>query len=341
MADGCPECERNRSLGHRFCSACGRSLESGLWEGPLSAIMVIAAIAVAALAVVEAVSLAANAGPVFEYIEGAGYTLFILAPKAVGVIALEGIALQAYWILLIAVILACVAYSLVRFTRALAPADMGGPAEKAEDTAVFWVAAFVALNIFVTLTYNIAISAFGHSIDSSWIEETPERKLQFLLADAGVWEEIAARVVYIGAPMAVIALAARRGAFESLKCLLGGFGMSKASVALIIVSAAIFGLAHMEGWGFEKVPPAMVMGAALGYLFVRFGLYAAILAHFVNDYMSAIGWLTGSLALEAIVMLCLLAVGAAALAYILKKLVGAGLPSLPLLPRWKGPGSPK
>src|SRR5207245_3280729 len=54
--------------------------------------------------------------------------------------------------------------------------------------------------------------------------------------------------------------------------------------ALLFASSAIFGLAHAPGWGLWKVVPAMVAGLGFGYLFLRHGIGAAILAHFVNDY---------------------------------------------------------
>jgi hypothetical protein len=48
----------------------------------------------------------------------------------------------------------------------------------------------------------------------------------FSLANAAVWEEIITRVLYIGLPMAVISLIATKK-LDSLKCLFGGFGMSR------------------------------------------------------------------------------------------------------------------
>src|SRR6266704_409880 len=63
-----------------------------------------------------------------------------------------------------------------------------------------------------------------------------------------------------------------------------------ASWAFLIASSAIFGLAHAPGWGWWKVIPAMVAGLGFGYLFLRHGIGAAILAHFVNDYAAALSY---------------------------------------------------
>src|SRR5437764_13379558 len=60
--------------------------------------------------------------------------------------------------------------------------------------------------------------------------------------------------------------------------------------AFLFASSAIFGLAHAPGWGWWKVIPAMVAGLGFGYLFLRHGIGAAILAHFVNDYEAAFSY---------------------------------------------------
>src|SRR5437870_12297199 len=44
------------------------------------------------------------------------------------------------------------------------------------------------------------------------------------------------------------------------------------------------------GLGWWKVLPAMVAGLGFGYLFLRHGIGAAILAHFVNDYAAALSY---------------------------------------------------
>src|SRR5205809_7785179 len=54
--------------------------------------------------------------------------------------------------------------------------------------------------------------------------------------------------------------------------------------------SAVFGLAHAPDWGWLKVIPAMVAGLGFGYLFLRHGIGAAILAHFVNDYAATLSY---------------------------------------------------
>ena len=59
------------------------------------------------------------------------------------------------------------------------------------------------------------------------------------------------------------------------------------SIVLIIIGALLFGLAHYvlgAGWGPGKITSAALAGIALGGLYYRYGLPAAILAHWADDY---------------------------------------------------------
>ncbi len=145
----------------------------------------------------------------------------------------------------------------------------------------------------------------NETLDNAWV-------FLFELANAGVYEELAFRVLLIGLPMALGSIALRimemnRGGAEhppgfagrhvvgSLRYLLGGAVRADspretlvAAWAFLVASSAIFGLAHGPGWGWWKVVPAMVAGLGFGYLFLRHGVGAAILAHFVNDYIDSL-----------------------------------------------------
>src|SRR5437879_12614680 len=77
-----------------------------------------------------------------------------------------------------------------------------------------------------------------------------------------------------------------------------------AAWAFLFASSAIFGLAHAPGWGWWKVVPSMVAGLGFGYLFLRHGVGAAILAHFVNDYALSLTYEgLGGAGLEALISL--------------------------------------
>jgi hypothetical protein len=104
-----------------------------------------------------------------------------------------------------------------------------------------------------------------------------------LLADASVWEEVVARVMFIGIPLLFLN-PSKKWNLDRFKILLGGkgkFGISE--VVLILISSSFFGLAHI-GWGPWKVLPTFVTGALFGYLYIKVGLHAAIAMHFLFDY---------------------------------------------------------
>ncbi len=160
----------------------------------------------------------------------------------------------------------------------------------------------------------ILLLILAHITPTSPIEITTANVWVFLfeLANAGVYEELAFRALLIGLPMALGSVVLRlielsrpgaghapgsagRYVAGSLRYLLGGTIRADspretlvAAWAFLVASSAIFGLAHAPGWGWWKVIPAMVAGLGFGYLFLRHGIGAAMLAHFVNDYVDSL-----------------------------------------------------
>jgi hypothetical protein len=143
--------------------------------------------------------------------------------------------------------------------------------------AIYWM-----LDIFEQPTPGLSILS----------SETPIWIRMFLLADASVWEEISGRVVLIGIPLLIIrSISGKRGV--QWKQLVGGTAhFGRTEVVLILISATLFGLAHL-GWGPWKVIPTFVHGLMFGYLFVKVGLHASIVMHFLFDYTGFINEITG------------------------------------------------
>ena len=163
--------------------------------------------------------------------------------------------------------------------------------------------------------------------DNAWV-------FLFDLANAGVYEELVFRLLLIGLPMAIGSAIVRiievsrssggngtgsagRYIAGAWRYLFGGVLRRESSKeahvaawAFLVASSAIFGLAHAPGWGYWKVIPGMVAGLGFGYLFLRHGVGAGILAHFVNDYALSLSYEgIGGVGLE--VVLTLLFVGLA------------------------------
>lgn len=284
-----------------------------------------------AILIVEISCLGINAASIFDMVGDYSNSLVLLVPTSYTIAVLSDTTLQAYWVAIVAIIISSCAFVFYKTYRIIKIDDKNPLSERISGDGLFWICTTFVSLLFVQVVYNIVLMAAGTSIDTSWIDEYTDKELMFLLAEAPVWEEIVTRLLYIGLPMMVIiSLKCRK---FSPKYLLGGFGMSKTALILIVIAGIIFGLAHMPGWGFGKVLPAMLGGFVFGYLYARFGLYACIAAHFLNNYLSAIIWIgLGEVSLSLLTLL-LVGLGIPATVYLCLKLKNAkkdieGLPWL-------------
>lgn len=111
--------------------------------------------------------------------------------------------------------------------------------------------------------------------------------LIYNLTSATVYEEIISRTLLIGIPLFFIHALIRRIKKSKWNYLLGGgFEVNKITIILILFSSITFGLAHAPGWDYWKVIPTFISGFALGYLFIRKGIFAAILLHFSINFLT-------------------------------------------------------
>jgi hypothetical protein len=187
----------------------------------------------------------------------------------------------------------------------------------------------VAVIYLISLAGIEPTSPINITQDNAWV-------FLFDLANASVYEEIVFRLLLMGLPMAIGSVIVRvlevnrgtagngagsagRYIAGAWRYLLGGAIRREspkeahvAAWAFLFASSSIFGLAHAPGWGLWKVVPAMVAGLGFGYLFLRHGVGAAILAHFVNDYALSLSYEgIGGLGLELILTLLFLALAIA------------------------------
>lgn len=324
MSDGCPRCDEYSANGSTFCGACGRRLDavepapqSG--QGFLRTVLSVACALVVAVLVFEIITLILNTPDVTEFLSDKIYKLFLLLPMPTVIFSISGSVLQIYWILVVAAVLISAGYAIWKLIFAIRSKKDRPVSEKLENTSLYWTGLVISLSLFVNFVLLMITTAFGNEIVVPDFGDKIEQ--MFLLAEASVWEELVTRFLYIGVPMAIISLIVTRKK-ESLKCLFGGFGMSKAALVLIIISGLIFGAAHYSGWDDQlwKVVATSIMGMLLGYVFVRFGLYAAILLHFINNYMSSFSWM-GVGGIENILTLMLIVLGAIAALYVLLRVI--------------------
>lgn len=334
----CSKCTDFKECGTKFCGSCGEPMDayypSETSNRGLNSILflccVLSCVIVCAIVAIEVAYTILNLGAVLTILETEIASFIILIPSPVTIFTLSGLSLQIYWIFVVIVILICVAIGLMKLFEAYCESKNNKTPQSIEKSGLFWVSVFLCGTLFFSFVYNIILLLLGTSIDASWLDEYTITELFFLVVDAAVWEEIITRMMYIGIPMVIASLILTKNK-SSWKYLFGGFEMSKLAIILIIFSGIIFGIAH-SGWGIEKILPSTLVGFVLGYLFVKFGIYASILFHFINNAMSTISWIGfGDVGL-GLITLIIIGLGCACFGVILIKLYNSKdwMKSLPM-----------
>lgn len=342
LSDDCPMCQSQRDEGSNFCTFCGKRFHEAepVPEPPteeqdhmalLRKITAIMMPAVAILLIIEAGCMLWGIGDVWDWCATGSMEILALVPVLIGVADMTGLTLQIAWILIVLAILA----SLILLTKQSLPSLLDKSKETADritSTPLYMVAlmfgASLALDIIV-MAIGAAFNTYIETPDGlQKLENTPEGLLRF--ANAAVWEEVISRVAYIGLPIMIAALILRRR--DAPKMLLGGFGMSKLAIVLIVISALVFGFAHSSGWGFFKVLPTFLSGFLFGYLYVKIGVHASIAMHFVTDYMS-VAAATSLTAIVGLMMVIVFCVGFVCLIQILLGMRGAK-EKVAAMPNW-------
>jgi hypothetical protein len=229
---------------------------------------------------------------------------FVLLPSPVGLVVLQGYAAAAYWVFIVVLFGGSLAYFvwpershlkrtvLDSLPKARAPSRSNG------TTFVIVAQLFFAI-LFFDYIYYFTVETGGASPSSpNFPTELWKNLYDFL--NASVWEEIAARILLIGAPLLVILVikSLAQGTFGErtmdtnkalrrvARLLVGGHGeFTPITVGLIVFSSLMFGFAHAPGWDLWKVLPTAVSGLGFGYVYVKKGVHGAILLHFSFDYL--------------------------------------------------------
>lgn len=314
----CDRCDEARSKGMKFCPYCGEPLRSRsiLSGDPIRLCFLISIPVVTVLIVAELISMYMGAAGTFEYLADKVHDVYLILPTLMVVAQTTGPVLQAYWIIVIAVITLSFAVIFWQAYGALKGKGREEAERAAEGTSLYWVCGLLGVTYIVMIIIMVIQMVFGYVLDvPSDLPSGDTPDALFSYADAAVWEEVISRLVLIGIPMAV--LAAAKGRRDFPRMLLGGFGFSKAAVVLLIISAFLFGYAHSGGWGLEKVLSASVGGFAMGYLYIRFGIHASIAFHFITDYMAVCLDTIGA-GTTSMIMLAMMALGLVCLIGVLK-----------------------
>lgn len=207
-----------------------------------------------------------------------------------------------------------------------------------------WVAIaqlFMA-TVFVNIAVLLLFTASGISSEPPDFGRVDPWLLFYGLLEASVYEEFLFRFLLLGVPLFLAAVAfhsstprTRRPWLRTAARYLLGGNVTRttarpilvAAFALSIISSAAFGLAHLPNWGAWKVFAAGAFGLAAAYAFLRHGLGASIILHFVSNYFGAgpLGDLNnvGLAVVVGILLLAFIVLGAGFFAFYL--IYGVGL----------------
>ena len=334
LKEGCLYCAQYERDGYEYCGKCGRHLERKETQtsvtgkrNPLKMGTMASVPFIVMGLILEIAGMLYFSGEGLSYVSDNGTKLFLLLPMIVAGGRFDGAVAQAYFVLIMATILISVALVLYQSIRKMRPRADGDTSE-AENTPLYSIGMLFGSGIILELIIMGIMTVFGHGLSTpEWIGEMSLGETVFDMAEAAFIEEIASRMVIIGVPIALLALC--YGKRDFLMYLLGGFGMSRVALILLIASTIIFAYAHVGSWGFEKFLPTLVGGLCLGYLYIKYGIHASIVFHFLTDYMSVM--LQINEVVTAAWLLIILVAGVVCLAEVLKRTLD-GLRSVKDLP---------
>ncbi len=230
--------------------------------------------------------------------------LFLFLPLPIGLLPIEGELLVLYYLIIVLAIVVSFATLLRRQRRwngrLLRRALQRIAAPPLHNDNAFFVTGCLFLATYsLTICYFVLLNLISVNPSVPAFDEQPRWEQLYGFARASVWEEVAGRIALIAGPILFwrltqtdryiidlvrdypttlreVWLEVRGGKRDHLTFNTG---------LLVLASGLIFALAHVPGWDAWKIVPVFVSGIALGYLFVRHGLYAAILVHFSFDYL--------------------------------------------------------
>jgi len=210
-------------------------------------------------------------------------SLFLALPWLVRILSLPGLSFVVYYVLLIAAVLLSYLFMLYLGRKELLK-ELAF--KETKHSSAYAIATLFMAVLTMNAGYYLLIGLFGVDPSSGGSEGSALWELLYSLLRASVWEEVVCRILYIGLPLAVVYAIKGKAAPYGRFILGGGFQFGTWEKVFLLLSASIFALAHVFSWDVYKVLPTFVAGLALGYLFLKYGVYASIMLHFLVDYLS-------------------------------------------------------
>lgn len=323
----CPRCRMSVSGGANFCPYCGYRLRTPSAPVPppfspparqtaLDVVRGIGTYATLLLTILLTINVIIALWSLWlvlpETAESKIY-LFIVVPWIVNLVELGGVSFALYYLFVVIVVALSFIWMLWKsrktFIQELMVVDLPSGHSPIYRTGTLFFA-LLSFNFF----YYLLLGSLGINPTTPDYSTGELWKILYSLTNASVWEEIITRVAFIGVPLlSYDALKHRKMHWKSY-FLGGGMEVGRKEAMLLVFSSTMFAAAHLSNWDIFKFPPTFIAGLALGYLFIRFGLYASIMLHFAFDYLSVPLEISNSLivaVLIGLVMLVWIAVGTA------------------------------
>lgn len=346
----CPQCGRRLPTDSKFCQFCGGSLASESApahhahkvpvypvyypprpvppEVQLRQLVSRAAAWVALLIMIEAaVNIAimiAGCAIVFPQTATHSYPIYIIFPWLITVFRIGSWELVGFYIFL-AVSITASFFVMVNKSHMLKK-ELDGVRPTEGHSPLFVTATLMFAVLSFSVLFYMVLGLFGVHPTTIDLDNEPVWAQLLSFAGASVWEEVVSRMLLIGVPLLFIDLARRKFADPKHYVLGGGFNMGIWEISFLVFSAAMFALAHISLWDWYKVLPTFLSGLALGYLFLRYGIYASIMMHFFIDYLTIPYYASNKAALVSLPIffleLAMIVIGIACFIYYAGKVIG-------------------
>ncbi|MDD3398999.1 MAG: CPBP family glutamic-type intramembrane protease [Candidatus Methanomethylophilaceae archaeon] len=216
-------------------------------------------------------------------IDDLGVTLFLIVPQILDLVTIMGLGAVLIYIIFLFAAIASLVWMLYEGRDRYAKELRGERLEK--HSSLYTVSTLFFALISIQMIYYLILLA-GQDVNTSNVTALPLWAQLYYLLEASVWEEVITRVLYLGFPMMIVMALRQDTRQKWYRYLWGDFELDRLAIVFILFSSVMFALGHLQSWDVFKLLPTFLVGLSLGYLFVRYGLYAAIMLHFAFDYLS-------------------------------------------------------
>ena len=226
-----------------------------------------------------------------NFIGGAYFNIpiFILIPVPLLILFLVGVAAYIWYILLAIIITVAISLFLYRGFLEYPKKLIKNPLSYKTSSIQEFAEIFASV-MFLSIAITLLMQAGGVKTPTIGINKIPLYAQMLALLHASVYEEIVTRLVFLGIPVFIWRrIISNRNSEKPagyIHILGGGYNFGIPEITFMLVSSAIFGIAHTPAWGWWKFLPAFIAGLGMSYLYLKYGIHYSILFHFATDFMS-------------------------------------------------------